>query len=199
MAAKSALRARLLAERRAVSPQVHDAEATALAAHLEHLAGTAGTVCAHLPVGSEPGSAEMLDRLAGRGVRVLLPVVRIGEDGSPLPLWWGDYRPEALTTARYGLLEPPQPWLAPDTMAQADLIVVPAVAVDRRGARLGRGGGFYDRSLPWRDPRTPLVAIVRDAELVDELPAEDHDVPMTHVLTPGLGLVPLQPRSCGQE
>lgn len=189
--AKSALRARLLAERRAVSAELHDSEAAALAGHLERLAGDAGTVCAYVPVGSEPGSTAMLDGLVRRGVRVLLPVVRNEDDGTPLALLWGEYRPETLATARFGLLEPPQPWLAADAVAEADLIVVPALAVDRRGARLGRGAGFYDRSLQWRRRQIPLVAVVRDAELLDELPAEAHDVPMTHALTPGLGLVAL--------
>lgn len=191
VAAKSALRARLLADRRAVTPAVHEAEAAALAEHLERLAGEATTVCAYAPVGSEPGSTAMLAGLARRGARVLLPVVRTEDDGTPMALLWGEYRPEHLTTARFGLLEPPEPWLAADALAEADLIVVPAVAVDRRGARLGRGAGFYDRSLRWRRPQVPLVAVVRDAELLDELPAEPHDVPMTHAVTPGFGVVAL--------
>ena len=62
------------------------------------------------------------------------------------------------------------------------------------GVRLGRGSGFYDRSLGFRDPQSRLVAIVRDSELVDELPSEPHDVPMTHALTPGRGLVTLPTR-----
>lgn len=194
MAAKSALRARLLAARRAVPPELHDAEAAALAAHLEQLALDTGTVCAYVPVGGEPGSAVMLDGLARRGVRVLLPVVRTEDDGTPLALMWGEYRAGSLVTARFGLLEPPQPWLAPDALAEADLILVPALAVDRRGVRLGRGAGFYDRSLQFRRPQTPLVAVVRDTELLPDelvLPSEPHDVPMTHALTPELGLVTL--------
>ncbi|OBI09055.1 5-formyltetrahydrofolate cyclo-ligase [Mycolicibacter nonchromogenicus] len=191
MAAKSVLRARLLAGRRAVPPDVHDAEAAALAAHLERLVDEGTTVCAYVPVGSEPGSAAMLARLAGRGARVLLPVVRTSDDGTPMALLWGEYRPDALTSARFGLLEPPQPWLPAEALGEAEVIVVPALAVDRRGTRLGRGAGFYDRSLRWRRPATPLVAVVRDAELVDALPADAHDVPMTHAVTPGLGLVAL--------
>nr|WP_109470285.1 5-formyltetrahydrofolate cyclo-ligase [Mycolicibacter nonchromogenicus] len=191
LAAKSVLRARLLAGRRAVPPDVHDAEAAALAAHLERLVDEGTTVCAYVPVGSEPGSAAMLARLAGRGARVLLPVVRTSDDGTPMALLWGEYRPDALTSARFGLLEPPQPWLPAEALGEAEVIVVPALAVDRRGTRLGRGAGFYDRSLRWRRPATPLVAVVRDAELVDALPADAHDVPMTHAVTPGLGLVAL--------
>lgn len=189
--AKSALRARLLAARRAVPPDVHDAEARALAGHLEQLAGGAHTVCAYVPVGSEPGSTAMLDRLTRRGIRVLLPVVRTEDDGTPLALMWGEYRPENLVPGPFGLLEPTPPWLPAEVLAEADLIVVPALAIDRRGARLGRGAGFYDRSLLLRRPQIPLVAVVRDTELLGELPAEPHDVSMTHALTPGLGVVAL--------
>ncbi len=78
-------------------------------------------------------------------------------------------------------------------MASASLVLVPALAVDRAGVRLGRGAGFYDRSLAMADPAARLVAVVRDDELVDSLPGEDHDVPMTHALTPGRGLVALGP------
>ena len=72
-------------------------------------------------------------------------------------------------------------------------MIVPALAVDRRGVRLGRGRGFYDRSLDGRDPQALLVAMVRDVEFVDELPAEPHDVPMTHVITPRRGVTALVP------
>ena len=60
-----------------------------------------------------------------------------------------------------------------------------------RGIRLGRGAGFYDRSLPMANRRARLVAMVRDDEVLDGLPGEPHDVPMTHALTPGRGLIAL--------
>ena len=63
--------------------------------------------------------------------------------------------------------------------------------LDRHGVRLGRGGGYYDRSLPLCRPDTRLVAVVRDAEVVDELPQEPHDVRVTHALTPRRGLIAL--------
>ena len=71
------------------------------------------------------------------------------------------------------------------------MILVPALAVDRAGVRLGRGAGFYDRSLPLADAAARLIAVVRDDELVARLPAEPHDVRMTHALTPHNGLVTL--------
>ena len=161
--------------------------------HLELVVSSGSTVCAYVPVGTEPGSIEMLDRLLRRSGRVLLPVARSTSDGVPLPLRWGEYRPGALVSGPWGLLEPPEPALPESAVTEAALVIVPALAVDRRGARLGRGRGFYDRSLHGRDPQARLVAMVRDVEFVDELPAEPHDVPMTHVITPLRGVMALVP------
>jgi 5-formyltetrahydrofolate cyclo-ligase len=188
---KAALRAQLLAARLCVADDVRAAEAQMLNDHLELVVSSGSTVCAYVPVGAEPGSVEMLDMLLRRAARVLLPVARTTADDSPLPLRWGEYQPGALSSGRWGLLEPPEPWLPESALAEAGLVLVPALAVDFRGVRLGRGGGFYDRSLAHRDPQAQLIAMVRDPELVAELPSDPHDVPMTHALTPQRGVIPL--------
>jgi 5-formyltetrahydrofolate cyclo-ligase len=188
---KTELRAEILLARRTLAPQLHDAEAHALCGHLPAFIGGGETVCGYVPIGSEPGSDELIDSLLRRGVRVLLPVARDDGAGLPVPLRWGEYRPGGLVRARFGLREPAEPWLPADTVAAATVVLVPALAVDRAGVRLGRGAGFYDRSLPLAASTARLVAVVRDDELVDRLPAEPHDVRMTHALTPNGGLVAL--------
>jgi 5-formyltetrahydrofolate cyclo-ligase len=188
-ATKAALREQLLAARRGIADTVRAAEARMLSEHLEQTVSSGSTVCAYVPVGTEPGSMEMLDMLLRRAARVLLPVALTAGDGTALPLRWGQYRPGELVRGRWGLLEPPEPWLAESTLAEASLVVVPALAVDRRGVRLGKGRGFYDRSLDGRNPDARLVAMVRDQELVDELPADPHDIAMTHVITPRHGII----------
>jgi 5-formyltetrahydrofolate cyclo-ligase len=188
---KTELRAGILLARRTLAPQLHDSEADALCGHLSSLIADGETVCGYVPVGSEPGSAEMIDSLFHRGVRVLLPVARHDAAGLPVPLQWGEYRPGGLVQARFGLSEPAEPWLAANSICAATVVLVPALAVDRAGVRLGRGAGFYDRSLPLAAPSARLVAVVRDEELLDRLPEEPHDVPMTHALTPFGGLVSL--------
>jgi 5-formyltetrahydrofolate cyclo-ligase len=193
-AGKAGLRERLLAARRAVPGHVRAAEAKALAEHLESVVGDGSLVCAYVPVGAEPGSLELLDVVLRRGGRLLLPIARTEADGTPVPLRWAEYRPGQLVSAAFGLLEPAEPWLPASAPVDADLMLVPALAVDRRGVRLGRGRGFYDRSLIHRNPQAPLVAVLRDDELVDELPAETHDVPVTHALTPRQGLIALGAR-----
>jgi 5-formyltetrahydrofolate cyclo-ligase len=188
---KAEVRTATLSARRALPAQTREAEAEALCGHLPSVVGDGQTVCAHVPVGSEPGSIALLDTLLRLDTRVLLPVARSDADGTPLPLQWGEYRPGLLVAAPLGLREPPAPWLRAEAVADAAVVLVPALAVDRAGVRVGRGAGFYDRSLPLADAAARLVAVVRDGELVDRLPAEPHDVRMTHALTPGAGLVRL--------
>ncbi|MCP2168714.1 5-formyltetrahydrofolate cyclo-ligase [Goodfellowiella coeruleoviolacea] len=193
---KARLRARLLAARRAVPDGVRAADAARLAdGVLDALAalGVPATgepvVCAYVPVGAEPGSLDLLDRLAGAGYRVLLPVV-VGA----APLEWSVFTGAAgLAPGRHGLREPAGVRLGAAAVTEARAVLVPALAVDRAGVRLGRGGGHYDRSLALARPASPLVAVVRDDEVVAELPAEPHDVRMTAALTPGRGLVRLLP------
>jgi 5-formyltetrahydrofolate cyclo-ligase len=187
---KAELRATILAARRAVAADVRHAEADDLRKRLAELAQPGKTICAYVPVGSEPGSPAMLDALVAAGASVLLPIARVDDAGVPLPLDWGRYRGE-LVTARFGLREPPAPWLPADAIGTATIVVVPALAVDRTGVRLGRGAGFYDRSLAMADSTATLIAMVRDDEVLDDLPGEPHDVPMTHALTPGRGLLAL--------
>jgi 5-formyltetrahydrofolate cyclo-ligase len=188
---KSGLRSAILAARRAMTGDERRAESEALRANVAALVRPGDTVCAYVPVGSEPGSPAMLEALVAAGARVLLPVARKDDSGTPLPLSWGKYRERQLVEASFGLREPRPPWSSPEAVGSASIILVPALAVDREGVRLGRGAGFYDRSLPLAGAGAMLIAVVRDDELVDHLPGEAHDVPMTHALTPGHGVVKL--------
>ena len=81
------------------------------------------------------------------------------------------------------------PLLGRDAIAGCDLVLVPALLVDRSGTRLGKGGGCYDRALSRTTGLT--VALLHDHELVDVLPAEPHDVRVDAVATPSLGVVRL--------
>ncbi len=197
-APKALLRSELLAARRAVPEAVRQAESEHLCRHVGEAVDRADIVCAYVPMGAEPGSPEILDVLAGLCDTVLLPVARTGPDGEHLSLQWGRYVPAGLVAGPFGTREPAGPWLPPSAVATARVVLVPALAVDRRGVRLGRGGGFYDRTLGLCRPGTRLVAVVRDGELVDELPGDPHDVPVTHALTPGGGLTRLSGMPIGR-
>ncbi|MCG5430976.1 5-formyltetrahydrofolate cyclo-ligase [Mycobacterium sp. MYCO198283] len=189
---KQVLRAELLAARRRVAPGVRDVEGSVLRAHALAAVSRADTVAAYVPVGSEPGSRSLLDALLDGGVTVLLPVARTGADGAPQPLQWAPYTGRtSLRRAAWGLWEPAGDPMPPEAIGMATTVLVPALAVDRAGVRLGRGAGYYDRSLRFRDPAARLIAVVRDDELLAALPSAPHDVPMTHALTPSRGLVTL--------
>lgn len=183
---KRELRSAILSRRRALTPEQRQADAEALARRAPELVSPGVVVCAYVPIGTEPGSPAMLDALIDAGARVLLPVTH-----PDAPLSWGWYRAGHLTKASFGLLEPAVPHLPPDAIRQAGVVLVPALGVDRAGVRLGRGAGFYDRSLSLAAPDTLLVAVVYDDDLLPALPAEPHDVAMTHALTPRAGLVTL--------
>ncbi|GAA4942422.1 5-formyltetrahydrofolate cyclo-ligase [Actinomycetospora succinea] len=190
-ASKAELRRSLLAARRARSPEARRADAAALAAGLPALLdGVPDPVCLFVAVGGEPGATPegalpVLDAARAMGREVLLPVT-VGA----APLEWAPYSgPDSLGPGPHGLLEPTGARRGPGVLADAGLVVVPALAVDHRGVRLGRGGGHYDRSLPLAGPATRLVALVDDDGLVaDDLPAEPHDVGVHAVWRPSSGV-----------
>ncbi|WP_240796686.1 5-formyltetrahydrofolate cyclo-ligase [Streptomyces sp. RFCAC02] len=153
---------------------------------LPEVAGAA-TVAAYVSVGSEPGTLGLLDALRERGVRVLLPVLLPDDD-----LDWAEYEgrerlAEAEHAGRIRLLQPGGERLGPDAVTTADVVLLPGLAVDRRGVRMGRGGGSYDRALArvaGADRRPALVALVYGHELVDDLPREPHDRLVHAAVTP---------------
>jgi 5-formyltetrahydrofolate cyclo-ligase len=131
----------------------------------------AATVAAYVSVGREPGTGVLLDALAAAGKRVILPLLRPDND-----LDWAAYTgPEGLLSAGRGLLEPAGPALGADAIATADVVVVPGLAVDRTGLRLGRGGGSYDRVLARVPVGTFTCVVLNEAELLDVVPAASHD------------------------
>lgn len=182
---KTLLRKRLLAARAALSAESLADAAESLARQGVELAelAEASTVAAYVSVGREPGTRALLDALHARGVRVLLPVLLPDND-----LDWASYEgPERLAKAGRGLLEPVGPRLGPEAVCAADAVLLPGLAVDARGMRLGRGGGSYDRVLArlvraGTDPA--LVVLLYADEVVARVPEEPHDHPVHAVVTP---------------
>ena len=147
----------------------------------------AGTVAVYYSIGGEPETRGLVFGLWKRGTYVVLPVLR--EDGD---LDWASYEgPESMVPGARGLLEPGETRRGVEAVARADAVLVPALAVDRAGNRLGRGGGSFDRALARVGPLVPLIALLYDDELVDRLPAEPHDVPVRAVVRPTRGVTPV--------
>ncbi|GAB3037627.1 5-formyltetrahydrofolate cyclo-ligase [Nocardioides flavus (ex Wang et al. 2016)] len=146
----------------------------------------AATVAAYVSVGSEPGTGLLLDALVAAGKRVVLPVVL-----PDLDLDWAVYDgPGSLAPATRGLLEPAGPRLGREAIATADVVLVPGLGVSCSGARLGQGGGCYDRALPRVPAGTPVAVVLFDDEVGLPVPADAHDVRVGFALTAG-GVLPL--------
>jgi 5-formyltetrahydrofolate cyclo-ligase len=144
----------------------------------------AGTVAAYYSVGTEPDTRGLVYAMWKRGTYVLLPLLK--PDGD---LDWASYEgPDSLVTGPRGLQEPTETPRGPDAIARADVVLVPALAVDHAGNRLGRGGGSYDRALARVGPLIPVIALLYDAELLSHLPAESHDTPVRAVVRPEAGI-----------
>jgi 5-formyltetrahydrofolate cyclo-ligase len=179
---KAELRSRLIAARRARAAAPAPGVRAELLALVRALAPS--TVTAYVPLPGEPGEPWLPDALLPTVGRVLLPVLR-----PDLDLDWAVYQgPSSLAPAARGLREPTGPRLGAGAIGSATLVIVPALAVDRAGRRLGRGGGSYDRALTRLDPAAVTVALLHDGELLDAVPAEPHDRPVRAVITPTAGL-----------
>lgn len=188
-AAKRALRPSLLAARRARPEADRERARAAVAAHLTDDLTGAGCVAAYLPLPSEPLGRDLLRTLAAR-TRLLIPVVT-----GAAPLDWCLFT-ETTRSGQLGIEEPDGPRLGPQAIADADAVLVPALAVGPHGHRLGRGGGHYDRTLALRgELRGPawdrLIAVVYDDELGLDVPHDDLDRPVTAAVTPSRGLISL--------
>ncbi len=145
--------------------------------------GATPTVAAYVSIGGEPDTRTLLDALRAAGVRVLLPVLLPDND-----LDWAVYEgAEHLVPAGWGLHEPDGARLTPEAVTRADVVLLPGLAVDRTGLRLGRGGGSYDRVLARLEragARTSLVVLLHDDEVLDEVPEEPHDRRVHAAVTP---------------
>lgn len=142
-------------------------------------------VAAYVSRPAEPGTLPLLEDLALRGVRVLLPVLGTGLERGWAPFAGAD---DLLERAPGRPPEPGTEHLGADALAEADVIIAPALAVDTAGARLGQGGGWYDRALGHKRPDAKVVALVFPEEIYDAaaspIPTEPHDVPVDAFATP---------------
>ncbi len=181
--AKAALRDRVLAARRAAGEDLRRSAALRATGCLTAFPDLVAARCVavYFSIGTEPSTAELLAHLRSRDVRVLLPVLR-----ADLDLDWAIYdESRPLTQGTRGLWTPAGPPLGVEAVADADVVVVPALAVGHDGTRLGRGGGSYDRALARVPAGRPVATLLYEGELLPEVPAEPHDRPVDVVALPG--------------
>ncbi len=188
-AGKAGLRRRLSGARAAMPDSARSEAGRLIRDHILEMpeVAAAGTVAAYYSVGTEPDTRSLVFALWKRGSYVVLPLLLADGD-----LDWASYEgPDSLAQGPRGLLQPAEPARGVGTVARADLVLVPALAVDLLGNRLGRGGGSYDRALSRVGSQVPVIALVYDSELLPSVPVMAHDQPVRAVARPGYGITRL--------
>jgi 5-formyltetrahydrofolate cyclo-ligase len=178
---KRAERTRALARRAAAFAQHGAAAGARLAAHgLTFLKpAPAAIVSGFSAIRDEIDPAQLLAGLHREGNRLCLPVMQ----GKGLPLVFRAWSPgDAMGRVQWGIAEP----LPDKPVLEPDIVLVPLLAFDARGYRLGYGGGFYDRTLAHLRAIKPVVAVgvAYDELKVDAVPHLHYDQPLDWVLTP---------------
>ncbi len=123
----------------------------------------------------------MIDEALKAGKRVAVPVILKEEKR----LIAGEIhnRLEDLESQHFGIYQPRQDRVKEVPLDDIDLIVVPGVAFDRKNIRLGRGHGYYDRFLSGLPKRTKIIGLAFDFQVLEDLPQDPHDVPVSKIIT----------------
>ena len=177
--AKQSLRRELRQRRAAIPPELaliasQRITARALAAYTAEIP----VVSAYWPIGHEIDPRPLMTQLHQRKSRIALPVVVGPAQALLFRLWTPEL---VLEAAAYGLQQPP-----PESPTQTpDLLLVPLLAFDRSGARLGYGGGYYDRTLAWLRTQRPITAVglAFACQEVPQVPTTITDQPLDAVIT----------------
>lgn len=198
---KQAARAKALAQRKDIPQALREQKSASissqLAAKLDRLLdshqGGPVTVATYAAMGSEPDPSAFASYAERRGCRVAYPCMLSATDAAACgqrmcmrAVAAGD------TSAAPFIAHPTRAFAATDidsvhfpiVPAEAlDMIVVPLVAFDQTGARLGYGGGCYDRYLPMLSPACQIIGIAFDEQRVDHVPTDAHDLPLPHIIS----------------
>jgi 5-formyltetrahydrofolate cyclo-ligase len=184
-AAKQTLRRSLLAARSALAREERvraDRARTALVIERLSVAPPAA-VAAYLSVATEPSTHDLVTWLSGQDIEVWLPVLTgFFEEGQRRPAWARFSGWDRLDTGPYGISQPVGP--AVEAVPHVPWMIVPALAATLAGHRLGRGGGWYDRALGTASPDTLTLALLNEAEVLPDLPVEEHDRAISVIVTP---------------
>lgn len=180
---KKKLRKIIIDQRDKLTPEEILSKSSLIAENLYSLSAyqNAGAVMFFISFGSEVDTRSMLEETIRKGKLALAPKA-LPKTRELIPsqiLNWD----EDLAPGAYNIPEPRDDMLRPCKPDLIDLLIVPGVAFDLKGNRLGYGGGYYDRFFPLLKQGTPLVALVFDLQIQPEIPVEKWDQPVDIVIT----------------
>lgn len=177
---KTEIRRRILERRRALPHEDMERRSAAIRSRLFELEEyrRARTIHCYVSVKGEVDTRQLIERALRSGKRVVVPVV----DPERRTLLHSEIASlDELTTGSFGLLEPKQEDLRSIRLPEIDLVIVPGVAFDAKGDRIGFGGGFYDHFL--KDMRVPKISLAYEFQILERIPVSPHDVRMDKVVT----------------
>ena len=155
--------------------------ATSLSSHSKIQA--ANRIAVYLTNDGELGTSIFIDWCWQQQKEVYLPVVHPFSSGNLLFLRY--QQDSKLVSNAFGILEPKLDVTKVCPLTELDIICTPLVAFDETGARLGMGGGFYDRSLAhWQQSKLYPLGLAHDCQLVENIPVESWDIPLPEIITP---------------
>ena len=175
---KSPLRQYIRAQKKQYSADQLAAMSTEITNRVLALASwqEAGTLLLYYPLADEVDVRPLIKDAYDSGKKVLLPVVK--GDELELRRYGGE---ASLAQGAFGIMEPTGPLFPPENYGEIQLAIIPGMAFDAAGHRLGRGKGYYDRLLP-KLTNARLQGICFPFQLLDEVPAEVHDIPVHEVV-----------------
>lgn len=183
MLGKAELRRRVLARRDALTPAEIADKSRVIINRLYALPAyrQAGRVMFFVSFGSEVATGSAIRQSLHQGKQVMVPKT-METGGEMVPSLLVDY-PGDLAPGRWGILEPTPRAFRPVSPTEIDLVVVPGVAFDSRGNRLGYGGGYYDRFFTLLNPGTTLVALAFSIQVVEKVPVSPWDRKVDYLVT----------------
>lgn len=186
---KSEIRKRLIAMRNAIPREEIEGKSRVIQARLTELEEirSASTLMIFLSFGSEVLTDDLILWCWGEGKRICVPFCR--PESRELTACRIDGF-EELEMGHYGIREPNEDLLRPVDGGEIEAILVPAVAFDRRGYRVGYGGGYYDRFLP-AAPQAAKIGVAFAAQIIGEVPVDAHDLPVDRIVTECEVIVPV--------
>ena len=137
-------------------------------------------VCFFVGVKNEVRTREMIEQAIMQGKRISVPLTDFENGHLHLSRL---YSVDDLEENHFYLLEPREDAVEIIEPTEVDLFVIPGIAFDKKGNRLGQGKGFYDRLLPQAKPEAKKIALTFELQLVEKVPTEEHDVKMDKIVT----------------